>query len=92
MCGDIGPYYTVKIIGDIPDFNVLNVPKTQPRYNPAHGFVLLYFIMVLSFHSCDLFVNICQGYFTGTRAIIYWWYDCPSVSDIALIHKKSENL
>ena len=26
---------TAKIIGDIPDFNVLNVPKTQPRHNPA---------------------------------------------------------
>ena len=25
---------TAKIIGDIPDFNVLNVPKTQPRHNP----------------------------------------------------------
>ena len=23
-----------KIIGDIPDFNVLNVPKTQSRHNP----------------------------------------------------------
>ena len=30
---------TAKIIGDIPDFNVLNVPKTQPRHNPdTHGF------------------------------------------------------
>ena len=27
---------TAKIIGDIPDFNVLNVPKTQPQQNPAH--------------------------------------------------------
>ena len=26
---------TAKIIGDIPDFNVLNVPKTQPQHNPA---------------------------------------------------------
>ena len=26
---------TGKIIGDIPDFNVLNVPKTRPRRNPA---------------------------------------------------------
>ena len=26
---------TAKIIGDTPDFNVLNVPKTQPRHNPA---------------------------------------------------------
>ena len=25
---------TTKIFGDIADFNVLNVPKTQPRYNP----------------------------------------------------------
>ena len=25
---------TAQIIGDIPDFNVLNVPKTQPRHNP----------------------------------------------------------
>ena len=25
---------TAKIIGDIPDFNVLNVPKMQPRHNP----------------------------------------------------------
>ena len=25
---------SAKIIGDIPDFNVLNVPKTQPRHNP----------------------------------------------------------
>ena len=24
---------TVKIIGDIPDFNVLNVPKMQPQHN-----------------------------------------------------------
>ena len=26
---------TARIIGDIPDFNVLNVPKTQPRHNPG---------------------------------------------------------
>ena len=26
---------TAKIIGDIPDFNVLNVLKTQPRHNPV---------------------------------------------------------
>ena len=26
---------TAKIIGDIPDFNVLNLPKTQPQHNPA---------------------------------------------------------
>ena len=26
---------TAKIVGDIPDFNVLNVPKTQPRHNPG---------------------------------------------------------
>ena len=25
---------TAKIIGDIPDLNVPNVPKTQPRHNP----------------------------------------------------------
>ena len=25
---------TVNITGDIPDFNVLNVPKMQPRHNP----------------------------------------------------------
>ena len=25
---------TAKMIGDIPDFNVLNVPKMQPRHNP----------------------------------------------------------
>ena len=30
--GTLAP--TAKIIGDIPDFNVLNVPKTQPRHNP----------------------------------------------------------
>ena len=29
--------HTAKIIGDIPDFNVLNVPKMQPRHNPAEG-------------------------------------------------------
>ena len=28
---------TAKMIGDIPDFNVLIVPKTQPRHNPAKG-------------------------------------------------------
>ena len=27
---------TAKIIGDIPDFNVLNVPKMQPRHNPGN--------------------------------------------------------
>ena len=27
---------TAKIIGDIPDFNVLNVPKTQPQHNPEY--------------------------------------------------------
>ena len=27
---------TAKIIGDISDFNVLNVPKTQPQQNPVH--------------------------------------------------------
>ena len=26
---------TAKITGDIPDFNVLNVPKTQPWHNPS---------------------------------------------------------
>ena len=26
---------TAKIIGDIPDFNVINVPKTQPGHNPV---------------------------------------------------------
>ena len=26
---------TAKIIGDIPDFNVLNVPKMQSRHNPV---------------------------------------------------------
>ena len=31
--GTLAP--TAKIIWDIPDFNVLNVPKTQPRHNPA---------------------------------------------------------
>ena len=31
---------TAKIIGDIPDFNVLNVPKTQPRHNPEIMFIL----------------------------------------------------
>ena len=30
---------TAKIIGDIPDFNVLNVPKTQPRHNPASHYI-----------------------------------------------------
>ena len=25
---------TAKMIGDIPDFNVLNVPKTEPQHNP----------------------------------------------------------
>ena len=30
--GTLAP--SAKIIGDIPDFNVLNVPKTQPRHNP----------------------------------------------------------
>ena len=33
---------TVKIIGDIPDFSVLNVPKTQPRHNPAATWIFLY--------------------------------------------------
>ena len=28
---------TAKMIGDIPDFNVLIVPKTQPRHNPAQS-------------------------------------------------------
>ena len=28
---------TAKIIGDIPDFNVLNVPKTQPWHNPEQA-------------------------------------------------------
>ena len=31
--GTLAP--AAKIIGDIPDFKVLNVPKTQPRNNPA---------------------------------------------------------
>ena len=35
--GTLAP--TAKIIGDIPDFNVLNVPKTQPRHNPAYQFI-----------------------------------------------------
>ena len=30
---------TAKIIGDIPDFSVLNVPKTQPRHNPASHYI-----------------------------------------------------
>ena len=33
--GTLAP--TAKILGDIPDFNVLNVPKMQPRHNPARG-------------------------------------------------------
>ena len=28
---------TAKIIGDIPDFNALNVPKTQRQHNPEHA-------------------------------------------------------
>ena len=28
---------TAKIIGDIPDFNVLNDPKMQPRHNPEYS-------------------------------------------------------
>ena len=28
---------TAKMIGDIPDFNVINVPKTQPQHNPGWG-------------------------------------------------------
>ena len=28
---------TAKTIGDIPDFNVLNVPKMQPKHNPVWG-------------------------------------------------------
>ena len=31
--GTLAP--TAKIIGDIPDFYVLNVPKTPSRHNPA---------------------------------------------------------
>ena len=30
---------TAKIIGDIPDFNMLNVPKTQPRHNPGGRYI-----------------------------------------------------
>ena len=30
--GTLAP--TAKIIGDIPYFNMLNVPQTQPRHNP----------------------------------------------------------
>ena len=30
--GTLAP--ATKIIGDIPDLNVLNVPKTQSRHNP----------------------------------------------------------
>ena len=30
---------TAKMIGDMPDFNVLNVPKTQPRRNPGYDWV-----------------------------------------------------
>ena len=32
--GTLAP--TAKMIGDIPDFNVLNVPKMQPRHKPAY--------------------------------------------------------
>ena len=32
---------TAKIIGDIPDFYALNVPKMQPQHNPAHLYLLL---------------------------------------------------
>ena len=28
---------TAKIIGDIPDFHVLNVHNTQPRHNPEYN-------------------------------------------------------
>ena len=30
---------TARIIGNITDFYVLNVPKTQPRHNPATVFI-----------------------------------------------------
>ena len=35
--GTLAP--TAKIIGDIPYFYVLNVPKTQPRHNTGNGLV-----------------------------------------------------
>ena len=38
---------TAKIIGDIPDFNVLNVvnvPKTQPQHNPGGRVFFFFFI------------------------------------------------
>ena len=31
---------TAKIVGDIPNFNVLNVPKTQPRHNPNYHTII----------------------------------------------------
>ena len=37
-----------KIIRDIPDFNVLNVPKTQPRHNAEHLMTNAYYCFTLS--------------------------------------------
>ena len=57
---------TAKIIRDIPDFYVLNVPKTQPRHNPV-----VHNIFQVTFHEFTTWgdlkhqehlANVCDPY------------------------------
>ena len=50
---------TTKIIGDIPDFNVLSVPKTQPRHNRGGpiGDADIWWRNASRIHTCHLFMS-----------------------------------
>ena len=52
--GTLAP--TVKIIGDIPDFNVLNVPKMQPRHNPEQVLKNLHHLILCVFNGKHIIV------------------------------------
>ena len=55
--GTLAP--TAKIIGDIPDFNVLNVPKTQPWHNPADDKSVLVQIMAFCHQVTSHYLSQC---------------------------------
>ena len=71
--GTLAP--TAKMIGDIPDFNVLNVPKTQPRHNPddIYKFVFLLILVKSMFSVTVLILKLqCINSLWPSDAIL--WY------------------
>ena len=74
--GTLAP--TAKIIGDIPDFNVLNVPKMQPLHNPALAVNFWYETVQLLTHlyHLSLFVHppilLTKSCICCVSETIYW--------------------